>query len=296
LLHYQRDPASKPLVTPPVNRRVEASLKDEALCAPGLGLSGHIISLCKLGCYAPSLQCEAVLMRREVGRDWTRCVNRESYSGNVTLTRDATCSTRLLMKVLQPQRSYLIALRCSQTSYILLHNMAPAGIQPASRQKRIQKANVAKRGLTGRRPLIEDSDEDELSQPDWEFVFEEEDGENDKEAADEDAFSKARRRTSRQVAKGSTNFNKKIITARKGQFECTVGDCVMVLHGEDSYEAWSGIIKSFELDKFHPDGEPMRATIKWFANPSEVHVSKRRNDVLEVSQKFKELWHIADCL
>ena len=165
--------------------------------------------------------------------------------------------------------------------------MAPARNQSAPRQIRIRKANVAKRGLTGRKPVVEDSDEDELTQPDWEFIYDSDDAIDGKDIADEEHGSKARRRTSRQVTKVSANFNKKIIAASRGQFRCTIGDCVMVLHDEDSYQAWSGIIKNFELDEYHVDGEPMRANIQWFANPSEVHESKRKNDVLEVSRKCR---------
>lgn len=116
----------------------------------------------------------------------------------------------------------------------------------------------------------EDSD-DELGTDDypWEWIYEPEVA--DPESAAENG--RKRKRTTMQQAQ--------IIGARMGNFECYLGD-TMLLKAEGSNEAWVGIICDFQADD---EGEKA-ANFMWFSSHSEIRSSKKRTDFLEVSGEF----------
>src|SRR5438876_8666215 len=86
----------------------------------------------------------------------------------------------------------------------------------------------------------EDSD-DELGTEDrpWEWVYAEETGSEPAATEETDGTSRKRKRT---VA--TQNAKPKIIGARMGDFECRLGDTVL-LKADGSNEAWVGIIREF---------------------------------------------------
>ncbi|KAL2199581.1 P-loop containing nucleoside triphosphate hydrolase protein [Corynascus similis CBS 632.67] len=111
----------------------------------------------------------------------------------------------------------------------------------------------------------EDSD-DELGTDDypWEWIYEKEDGEE--EAAEE--VGRKRKR--------STVHEPQIIGARMGNFECYLGDTVL-LKADSFNEAWVGIICDFQVDE---DGDKA-ANFMWFSSPHEIRNPKKRTDYLE---------------
>jgi origin recognition complex subunit 1 len=113
----------------------------------------------------------------------------------------------------------------------------------------------------------EDSD-DELGTDDypWEWIYETE------VAEPEPAAQNGRKR------KRPTTKEEQIIGARMGNFECYLGD-PMLLKAEGSNEAWVGIICDFQADE---EGEKA-ANFMWFSSATEIRNPKKRTDFLEVS-------------
>jgi origin recognition complex subunit 1 len=115
----------------------------------------------------------------------------------------------------------------------------------------------------------EDSD-DELGTEDlpWEYIYES----DIVVTSAEDGASRKRKRTQ--------GLNK-IIAARTGNFECKLGDTVL-LKAEGSNEAWVGLICEFGED----DGE-MSAYFMWFSSEKEIrNKQKKRTDFLPVSDQL----------
>jgi origin recognition complex subunit 1 len=117
-------------------------------------------------------------------------------------------------------------------------------ITASARTQQIAKAERARRILTGATLRRDDSD-DELGLDDlpWQWVYAEEEedvsGEENNEAQEPSSKGK-RGRPSRKVSKVQ---ERKIVGAKMGQFECKVGDCILLK--ADSNEAWAGIICDF---------------------------------------------------
>ncbi len=73
--------------------------------------------------------------------------------------------------------------------------------------------------------------------------------------------------------------DKAIVGARMGNFECKIGDCVM-LKAEGVGEAWIGLICDFQDDE---EGEKA-ANFMWFSTEREIrNKGKKRRDALPVS-------------
>lgn len=117
-----------------------------------------------------------------------------------------------------------------------------------------------KRHLPG--VLREDSD-DELGTEDlpWEWIYA-------NEPDTEENNGRKRKRAAWQDGQ--------IIGARNGNFECYLGD-TMLLKADSSNEAWVGIICEFQEDE---DGE-MAANFMWFSSPNEIRSAKKRTDYVE---------------
>ena len=114
------------------------------------------------------------------------------------------------------------------------------------------RAERARRLLAGAGVAREDSD-DELGLEDhpWEWIYSE--------------GKDARRRT--------------IIGARMGNFQCKLGDCVL-LKAEGSNEAWVGLIVAFEEDE---EEDEKMANFMWFSTQKEIrNKQKKRLDALPV--------------
>jgi origin recognition complex subunit 1 len=113
-----------------------------------------------------------------------------------------------------------------------------------------------------------DESDSELSDEDnpWEWIFQ--------SLPDNDQPENARKRK-RHDTPG------KIVGARNGDFECHLGDCVL-LKAEGSHEAWVGIITEFLEDD--EDGE-MSANFLWFSSEKEIRSKeKKRTDFLPVRE------------
>ncbi|KAK4649396.1 Origin recognition complex, subunit 1 [Podospora bellae-mahoneyi] len=117
-----------------------------------------------------------------------------------------------------------------------------------------------KRHLPG--VLREDSD-DELGTEDlpWEWIYA-------NEPDTEENNGRKRKRATWQDGQ--------IIGARNGNFECYLGD-TMLLKADSSNEAWVGIICEFQEDE---EGE-MAANFMWFSSPNEIRSAKKRTDYVE---------------
>lgn len=70
-----------------------------------------------------------------------------------------------------------------------------------------------------------------------------------------------------------------IIGARMGNFECRIGDCVL-LKADGTNEAWIGLICNFEDDD---EDDEMAANFMWFSTEKEIrNKQKKRTDALPV--------------
>lgn len=115
----------------------------------------------------------------------------------------------------------------------------------------------------------EDSD-DELGTEDlpWEYIYQSDIAEPPQT---EDGLTRKRKRSLGQ---------NKIVAARSGDFECKLGDTVL-LKAEGSNEAWIGLICEFGDD----NGE-MSAHFMWFSSEKEIrNKQKKRTDYLPVSDQ-----------
>ncbi|KAK4454671.1 P-loop containing nucleoside triphosphate hydrolase protein [Podospora aff. communis PSN243] len=122
----------------------------------------------------------------------------------------------------------------------------------------------------------EDSD-DELGTDDlpWEWIYENDEPEPEQEAKPSGENGIGSRKRKRAAAQHL--YNRKIVGARMGGFECALGDTVL-LKAEGSHEAWVGIVHEFLDDE---EGEKA-ASFMWFSSEKEIRNSeKKRTDFVE---------------
>ena len=80
-------------------------------------------------------------------------------------------------------------------------------------------------------------------------------------------------------SEGKDARRRAIIGAHMGNFQCRLGDCVL-LKAEGSNEAWVGLIVAFEEDEV--EDEKM-ANFMWFSTEKEIrNKQKKRTDALPV--------------
>lgn len=143
--------------------------------------------------------------------------------------------------------------------------MPPSSLQYSS------KAARARRLLSGAPIPREDSD-DELGYEDhpWEWVYEADeslaaDTNNNKDGSDEEAdgpaSGPAARRRSKTNRHASRAHSQTIVGARMGNFECRLGECVLLKAEGEGNKAWMGIICEFGED----ENDEMSANVmcKW---------------------------------
>jgi origin recognition complex subunit 1 len=125
---------------------------------------------------------------------------------------------------------------------------------PSSRVQLNTKAARARRLLSGATSR-EDSD-DELGYEDhpWQWVYEGQESraagqsvtaDDFNEQADGGASGSIARRRSKSVQTASRSYDQKITGARMGNFECKLGDCVLLKAEGEGNKAWMGIICEF---------------------------------------------------
>ncbi|KAL2873304.1 Origin recognition complex, subunit 1 [Colletotrichum sp. CLE4] len=117
--------------------------------------------------------------------------------------------------------------------------------------------------------VARDDSDDELGIDDlpWEWIFKSNDADASQDHGDDAQISRKRRRA---------NPETQIVGARMGQFECHVGDCVL-LKAEGSNEAWVAIVCEFLEEE---DGEKA-ANFMWFSTEKEIRNKERkRSDFL----------------
>ncbi|KAL4872821.1 hypothetical protein BDV12DRAFT_126689 [Aspergillus spectabilis] len=130
--------------------------------------------------------------------------------------------------------------------------------------------------------IIRDDSDDELGEEDhpWEWVYETGSGTSGKlETIPETAETpKSARRRSRQA-------RRTIIGARMGEFECKVGE-VVLLRSPEPGKDWAGIITDFVEEDGDDEDSVKSANIMWFASPDEFISTrnKRRADALANEQ------------
>ncbi|OCK83268.1 origin recognition complex subunit 1 [Lepidopterella palustris CBS 459.81] len=147
--------------------------------------------------------------------------------------------------------------------------MAPA--------RKLSKAEKARQLLSGCGVLREDSD-DELGIDDlpWEWIYEEQDeGQNDAQSK----TSKGERTVTPRKRKAAVfSSEKRIVGARMGNFQCKLGDTVLLK--AEGNQAWVGII--CELFDGDDEEDEKMAKFMWFSSEKEIrNKSKRRDDCLE---------------
>lgn len=149
--------------------------------------------------------------------------------------------------------------------------------------KRHSRAEQARRALVG--VQRDDSDDEVILEFPWEWIYEGEDddelqrqeSEGEEESTPPAETPSKRKRNQQGVAKAS--YEKRIIGARMGDFECMLGDCVLLKAAEN--ECWVGLIQHFYDEE---DGEKM-ARFLWFNSTHEIrNRNKRRSDALPVSR------------
>lgn len=171
--------------------------------------------------------------------------------------------------------------------------MTPQSDTAIARQQRVKKAERARRYLQGGTLRRDDSD-DELGLEDhpWEWIYEDrqaiEDGEptemdvdalntNVGEVSGNGSFKE---REARRRSSGASR--QKIIGAKMGQFECKVGDTVL-LKAEGNNEAWVGIICEFMEEE-----DEKVANFMWFSTEKEIrNKEKKRKDFVPVKLPLK---------
>lgn len=138
----------------------------------------------------------------------------------------------------------------------------------ASGQSDSSNVERVRRYLSGGGIIREDSD-DELGLEDypWRWIYEKE--------SQEDAL----------YAGGEVHDHKnaQIVGAKMGNFECRLGDCVL-LKAQGTNEAWIGIICEFQHDD---DEEVKSANFMWFSTEKEIrNKQKKRMDAVQVRTVF----------
>ncbi|RFU35359.1 hypothetical protein B7463_g1010, partial [Scytalidium lignicola] len=179
--------------------------------------------------------------------------------------------------------------------------MAPLPNTAADRQKRIEKAERARRYLAGAALRRDDSD-DELGLEDypWEWIYDDADAaeieKSSEMGVDQSSgfrdevsatpISKNHRNRIARHSSGALN-QRKIIGAKMGYFQCKVGDIVL-LKAEGNNEAWVGIICEF----LEEEGEKA-ANFMWFSTEKEIrNKEKKRKDFIPNELYISPSWDI----
>ena len=129
------------------------------------------------------------------------------------------------------------------------------------------KAERARRYLSGGGVIREDSD-DELGLEDypWQWLY-------SHPTTNGEEITETRPKSPEQS---------RIIGARMGNFQCLIGDCVL-LKAEGTNEAWVGLICDFQDD----EEEEKAANFMWFSTEREIrNKQKKRTDALPVCAVF----------
>ncbi|CAP93129.1 Pc16g04590 [Penicillium rubens Wisconsin 54-1255] len=133
--------------------------------------------------------------------------------------------------------------------------------------------------------LVRDDSDDELGVEDlpWNWIYDtNEETTQETENNDDTPAKRSRRRSSRPARK-----KRKIVGAQMGQFQCKVGD-VILLKSPEAGKDWVGIVTEFleEDDEDEEDEIVKSANIMWFASPDEFMGTrnKRRTDALPNEQ------------
>ncbi|KAL4923001.1 origin recognition complex subunit 1 [Aspergillus undulatus] len=131
--------------------------------------------------------------------------------------------------------------------------------------------------------IIHDDSDDELGYEDhpWEWIYDigpEDAGEGENPA-------ETLRQTPRSARRRSRQPKQKIIGARMGDFECRVGEAILLKSPEPGKD-WVGIVTEFVEEEDDEDNEIKSANIMWFASPDEFISTrnKRRADALPNEQ------------
>ncbi|KAJ5794096.1 ATPase AAA-type core [Penicillium paradoxum] len=133
--------------------------------------------------------------------------------------------------------------------------------------------------------LVRDDSDDELGVEDlpWNWVYDTNEEISQDNVVDEGSPVKRGRRRSARPAR----MKRKIIGAQMGQFECKLGD-VVLLKSPEAGKDWVGIITQFveEEDEDEQDEILKSVNIMWFASPDEFMGTrnKRRTDALPNEQ------------
>lgn len=132
--------------------------------------------------------------------------------------------------------------------------------------------------------LVRDDSDDELGVEDlpWDWIYDANEQIKEEENTNGSPEKRGRRRSSRPARQ-----QRKIVGARMGQFECKVGE-VILLKSPEAGKDWVGIITEFreEEDEDNQDEMVKSANIMWFASPDEFMGTrnKRRIDALPNEQ------------
>ncbi|KAK1688136.1 ATPase [Colletotrichum godetiae] len=129
--------------------------------------------------------------------------------------------------------------------------------------------------------VARDDSDDELGIDDlpWEWILKSNDADASQDHGDDAQISRKRRRA---------NPETQIVGARMGQFECHVGDCVL-LKAEGSNEAWVAIVCEFLEEE---DGEKA-ANFMWFSTEKEIRNKERkRSDFLPNELYISPSWDV----
>lgn len=138
------------------------------------------------------------------------------------------------------------------------------------------KVQRAKRYLSGGGVTREDSD-DELGLEDhpWEWIY-----------APSSSIAETADGSREEPGANGEEGKKRKLGAKMGNFQCYVGDCVL-LKAEDVNEAWIGLI--CELLDNEEEGEKS-ANFMWFSTEREIrNKEKKRMDFLPVSKLARSL-------
>ncbi|KAJ5436583.1 ATPase AAA-type core [Penicillium cf. griseofulvum] len=132
--------------------------------------------------------------------------------------------------------------------------------------------------------LVRDDSDDELGVEDlpWEWIYDtNEEATQEADPINETPVKRSRRRPSRPARQ-----KRKIVGAQMGQFQCKVGE-VILLKSPEAGKDWVGIITEFLEEEDEEEDEIVKsANIMWFASPDEFMGTrnKRRTDALPNEQ------------
>lgn len=125
--------------------------------------------------------------------------------------------------------------------------MSKSAVSLTPRQKRLQKAERAKKLLSGVKPKANAFDDDDA----WDWIYQEVEDDDDepKEVAegDEEDDNAPRTPSKRKKRQAVKNAERKIIGAKRGEIECRVGDTVFLQN--ETGQDWVAIVFGFFEDE-----------------------------------------------